>query len=214
MACIDITADHSAASFASVRAVAHIIDSDDRIQHLLAGWLGVAGLECRSYPCLSAFLAADRDEAPGCIVLDATADAIPCPTALGCPIIVTAHQDNVASVIKAMKTGAVDFIERPLREHEIVSAVSAAIEANRRQRLATERKAALHSRFVSLSRRERQVMALVTAGKLNKQVGGDLGLSEITVKAHRGAAMRKMGARTLADLVRMADALGDDLGVA
>ena len=106
MACIDVSADHNAACFASVRAVAHIIDSDDRIQHVLAGWLAAAGLECRSYPCLSAFLDADRDEAPGCIILDARADAIPCPIALGCPTSYHAYDNTVPDATTEAVTSA------------------------------------------------------------------------------------------------------------
>jgi FixJ family two-component response regulator len=110
-----------------------------------------------------------------------------------------------------MRNGAIDVVERPLCEHTIMPAIYAAIDADRRHRLAAASAADLNARFAKLSPRERQVMSLVTAGLLNKQVGGELGLSEITVKAHRGSVMRKMCARTLADLVRMADALGEAL---
>ncbi len=207
MASTEAWAGANNADLAATRAIVHIIDNDDHVQHLLASWFTAAGLDSRPYPCLNAFLDAQCGALPGCVVLDAKAEEIPCPAAIGCPIVVTAHHADVATAVKAMKTGAVDFVEKPLREREIVHAVSAAIELDRRQRLITARKATLEARFATLSRRERQVMALVTAGKLNKQVGGDLGVSEITVKAHRGAAMRKMGARTLADLVRMVEVL-------
>jgi FixJ family two-component response regulator len=139
------------------------------------------------------------------------AHSIPTHCAQGYPIVVTAARADVAMAVKAMKSGAVDFVEKPLREQEIVTAVLGAIERDRQQRVVAARHAEWRTRFATLSPRERQVMKLVTAGKLNKQVGGELGLSEITVKAHRGAAMRKMKARSLADLVRMADAIGDAL---
>jgi FixJ family two-component response regulator len=119
----------------------------------------------------------------------------------------TAYKAEVALAVRAMKAGVVDVLEKPFSKHELISAVLAALEIDRRWRSNAGRLAELRARFVTLSSRERQVMALVTAGKMNKQVAGDLGLSEITVKAHRGAAMRKMGARSLADLVRMADAI-------
>jgi FixJ family two-component response regulator len=121
-------------------------------------------------------------------------------------ILVTGHGDIQMSV-RAMKAGAVDFLPKPFRDQELLDAVMAAIERDRRRRLADGGVGIIRDRFLTLSPREQQVMMLVTAGKMNKQVAGELGLSEITVKIHRGAAMRKMGARTLADLVRMADAM-------
>jgi FixJ family two-component response regulator len=107
-----------------------------------------------------------------------------------------------------MKAGAVDFLIKPFRDQDMLDAVTTAIARDRTQRRSEDERESLREKFATLSPREQQVMAGVTAGKMNKQVAGDLGLSEITVKIHRGAAMRKMGARTLADLVRMAEALG------
>jgi FixJ family two-component response regulator len=121
-------------------------------------------------------------------------------------ILVTGHGDIQMSV-RAMKAGAVDFLPKPFRDQDLLDAVTAAIERDRRRRAAGAGADLIHARFLTLSPREQQVMMLVTGGKMNKQVAGELGISEITVKIHRGAAMRKMGARTLADLVRMADAL-------
>jgi FixJ family two-component response regulator len=106
-----------------------------------------------------------------------------------------------------MKAGAVDFLAKPFRDQEMLDAVAAALERDRARRAMDGKADALKARFETLSPRERQVMSLVAAGKMNKQVAGDLALSEITVKIHRGSAMRKMGAKTLADLVRMAEAL-------
>src|SRR5262249_45757940 len=110
-----------------------------------------------------------------------------------------------------MKNGTINIVANPLRERDVIGAVCACIELDRQQRLRASRQVELSARFATLTPRQRQVMALVSLGKLNKQVGVDLGLSEVTVKAHRGALMRKMGARTVADLVRMAEALGDEL---
>jgi FixJ family two-component response regulator len=104
-----------------------------------------------------------------------------------------------------MKRGAVDFLPKPFRDQDMLDAVMAAIERDRQRRTADEDALRMRQRFETLTPREQQVMMLVTTGKMNKQVAGDLGVSEITVKLHRGAVMRKMGARTLADLVRMAD---------
>lgn len=198
----------------SIQAVVYVVDADEEARLLLAHWLSAAGMRPEIYASLHAFLRVVPAEAPACLVLDALPLKFPEEArslAVRCPIVVIAHQADVATAVRAMKTGAVDFVEKPLREQEIVAAVCAALEVDRKQRMIAARHADVRSKFATLSLRERQVMALVTAGKLNKQVAGDLGLSEITVKAHRGAAMRKMGARTLADLVRMADALGDAL---
>jgi FixJ family two-component response regulator len=117
----------------------------------------------------------------------------------------TGHGD-VAMSVRAMKAGAVDFLPKPFRAQDMIDAVLSAIDHDRHRRVAEREVARIRGHFGTLSPREQQVMMLVTAGKNNKQVAGDLGLSEITVKGHRGNAMRKMCARTLADLVHMADA--------
>jgi FixJ family two-component response regulator len=109
--------------------------------------------------------------------------------------------------VRAMKHGAVDFLPKPFKDQDMLDAVLAAIERDRQRRAVDCDMSKTRERFQTLSAREQQVMLLVTTGKMNKQVAGDLGISEITVKIHRAAAMRKMGARTLADLVRMADAV-------
>jgi FixJ family two-component response regulator len=114
---------------------------------------------------------------------------------------------DIPMTVRAMKRGAVDFLPKPFRDQDMLDAVMAAIERDRQRRTADDDVSRVRQRFETLTAREQQVMMLVTNGKMNKQVAGDLGITEITVKLHRGAAMRKMGARTLADLVRMADAV-------
>jgi FixJ family two-component response regulator len=116
----------------------------------------------------------------------------------------TGHGDIPMSV-RAMKRGAVDFLTKPFHDQDMLDAVMAAIDRDRQRRALDGDASQLHQRFGTLTPREKQVMLLVATGKMNKQVAGDLGISEITVKIHRGAAMRKMNARTLAELVRMAD---------
>src|SRR5262249_28628305 len=119
----------------------------------------------------------------------------------------TGHGDIPMSV-KAIKAGAIDFLTKPFREQEMLDAVSQALERDRQRRRDEGRVTELRTHFETLTGREREVMALVTSGLMNKQIAGNLGLSEITVKIHRGHVMRKMQARSLADLVRMAEVLG------
>lgn len=121
------------------------------------------------------------------------------------PVVMMTGYGDIPMSVRAMKRGAVDFLPKPFRDQDMLDAVMAAIERDRQRRAADGGISQIRQRFETLSTRERQVMMLVTTGKMNKQVAGDLEISEITVKIHRGAAMRKMGARTLADLVRMAD---------
>ena len=121
------------------------------------------------------------------------------------PVVMMTGYGDIPMSVHAMKHGAVDFLPKPFQDQDMLDAVMAAIERDRQRRVADGDVSRIRRRFKKLSAREQQVMLLVTAGKMNKQVAGDLGISEITVKIHRGAAMRKMEARTLADLVRMAD---------
>ena len=123
------------------------------------------------------------------------------------PVVMMTGHGDIPMSVRAMKAGAVDFLAKPFRDQEMLDAVTAAIARDEARRASAKDETELRARFETLSPRERQVMALVTAGRMNKQVAGELNLSEITVKIHRGSAMRKMGARTLADLVRMAEAL-------
>jgi len=123
------------------------------------------------------------------------------------PIVFMTGHGDVPMSVRAMKAGAADFLTKPFRDQDMLDAVSSAIEADRQRRATAEAGRDVRARFEGLSPREREVMTLVTRGLMNKQVAGELGLSEITVKLYRAQAMRKMGAGTLADLVRMAEQL-------
>jgi FixJ family two-component response regulator len=199
----------------SERSVVHIIDDDESLRRALDRTFRSVGLETRTYGTAREFIDAQRPDVPGCIVLDVRLPGIngldlqTQLTELGIrlPVILITGHGDIPMSVRAMKAGAVDFLPKPFRDQDMLDAVAAAIDRDRRQRAMEHDTAQIAARFATLSPREQQVMMLVTAGKMNKQVAGDLALSEVTVKIHRGAAMRKMGARTLADLVRMADVL-------
>jgi FixJ family two-component response regulator len=203
------------AQVASDRAVIHIVDDDESLRRALDRTFRSIGLETRTYETAREFVNAKLPDLPGCIVLDVRLPGINglelqaqlAELGIRLPVVLITGYGDIPMTVRAMKAGAVDFLPKPFRDQDMLDAVAAAIERDRRRRAAENGSADIKARFATLSPREQQVMMLVAAGKLNKQVAGDLGLSEVTVKIHRGAAMRKMGARTLADLVRLADAL-------
>ena len=196
--------------------VVHIVDDDDSLRQGLASLLRSVGVNARAYNSTQEFLQSDCLEASGCIVLDirlpgmSGLDFQEQLAGLGIrlpAILMTGHGDIPMSV-RAMKAGAVDFLTKPFREQEILDAVTAAIERDRKRRSEEKTLLDVRARFASLSPRERQILALVTGGLMNKQVAGKIGISEKTVKIHRGSLMRKMRAKSLADLVLMAESLG------
>ncbi|MDX2236185.1 MAG: response regulator [Hyphomonadaceae bacterium] len=196
--------------------IVHIVDDDASLRRALDSLFRSTGQAVRLYDSADSFLQAQLPDAPGCIVLDVRMpgmsgfDAQHRLDALGVhlPIIFMTGHGDIPMSVRAMKAGAMDFLAKPFRDQELLDAVAAALARSKAQRAELGKRDALTAAYATLTARERQVMALVAAGKMNKQVAGDLALSEITVKIHRGAAMRKMGAKTLADLVRMAEALG------
>jgi FixJ family two-component response regulator len=194
----------------------HVVDDDAPVRAGLESLLRSAGLEVRSHASADAFLAADRPDVAGCLVLDVNLPGLGGlefqarlrELGIRIPIVRITGFGDVPMSVRAMKAGALDFLPKPFRDQDLLDAVALAIERDRAERGEAARLAGLRARHASLTPRERQVMALVTAGLMNKQIAGELSLSEITVKIHRGQAMRKMQARTLPDLVRMAQALG------
>ena len=200
---------------ANDRATVHVIDDDVSPREALSLLFPSVGLDVRTYTSVQEFLDAGLHDGPGCILLDVRLPGISGLDfqsrrdrfGVHLPIVLMTGHGDVPMSVRAMKAGAVDFLPKPFREQDMIDAVMAAIECDREQRAADSAAADVRGRYASLSPREQQVMALVTAGKMNKQVAFDLGLSEITVKTYRGAVMQKMAARTFADLVRMADAL-------
>jgi FixJ family two-component response regulator len=200
---------------ANEMAIVHVIDDDSSIRQALEGLFDSVGLEAQTYPTARDFLTASLTNRPGCIVIDVRLpdmngldfQAKLTEVGVRLPVVMMTGHGDILMSVRAMKRGAVDFLSKPFNDQDMLDAVMAAIERDRRRRIVEGDVSQVQQRYGTLSPRELQVMGLVTAGKMNKQVAGDLGISEITVKIHRGAAMRKMGARTLVDLVRMAEVL-------
>jgi FixJ family two-component response regulator len=200
---------------ANDRAIVHVVDDDESMRGALEGLFESVGLDTQGYAAARDFLSIELADRPGCIVIDIRLpdmnglDFQAQLTDIGVrlPVVMMTGYGDIPMSVRAMKRGAVDFLSKPFHDQDMLDAVMAAIERDRKRRTAEDDISRVQERFAALSPRELQVMQLVTAGKMNKQVAGDLGISEITVKIHRGAAMRKMGARTLADLVRMAEML-------
>ena len=195
------------------RAVVHVVDDDASLRGALESLFESVGLATRAYGAASDFLNASVADKPGCIVIDIRLpdmsglefQAQLTQVGVHLPVIMMTGYGDIPMTVRAMKRGAMDFLSKPFRDQDMLDAVMAAIERDRQRRTADDNASQVRQRFGTLTPREQQVMMLVTTGKMNKQVAGELGVSEITAKIHRGAAMRKMGARTLADLVRMAD---------
>jgi RNA polymerase sigma factor (sigma-70 family) len=200
----------------SEEPVVLVVDDDPSMCTALGNLLRSVGLRVETYNSAQAFLQAPLPAAPSCMILDIR---MPGQSGLDLqaelireevriPIIfVTGHSDVPMSV-KALKAGAVDFLTKPFRTQELLDAVNAALNLARKQRDEEKRTSDLRAAFDTLTEREQQIMKLVTDGLMNKQVAQELGISEITVKIHRGNVMRKMAAKSLPDLVRMAETLG------
>ena len=193
-----------------------VIDDDPAMREALDCLLRSVGMKVRPFSSVQAFLGAGSTEGPCCLVLDVRLPGqsgldlqdLLARSGVHIPIIfITGHAD-VPMTVRAMKAGAVEFLEKPFREQELLDAIQVAIAKDRKRRDCDAQLADLRQKQDTLTARERQIMPLVTAGLLNKQIAAKIGVSEITVKVHRGQMMRKMGARTLAELVRMADRLG------
>ncbi len=196
-------------------SVIYIVDDDDSVRESLQCLLGQLGCRVVAFGSALEFLRHPRTAAPGCLILDLT---LPDLNGLelqrrlardqnGIPIIFITGHGDIPTTVQAMKAGAVEFLTKPFRSEILLDAIDAALERSRASLDQHADLQALRERHRRLSRREREVMALVVRGQLNKQVGGELGISEITVKSHRGRVMRKMQARSLADLVNMASRL-------
>ncbi len=200
--------------------VVFVVDDDISVRESLEAMIKHAGWRPETFATAREFLARPRGSAPSCLILDV---GLPGLNGLDLqkqlavdradiPIIFITGFGDIPTTVQAMKGGAVEFLTKPFSDTALLSAIESAIEHSRATLDRTARMHALRVRYASLSRREREVMALVVSGLLNKQVGFELGISEITVKAHRGRVMQKMEARSLPELVTMAATLREAVG--
>jgi FixJ family two-component response regulator len=193
-----------------------VIDDDASIRKALENLLRSVGLDVELFKSPQEFLQSNRPDRPGCIVLDVRfpgrsgldmqREISSANTSL--PIIFITGYGDIPMSVRAMKAGAIEFLTKPFRDQDLLDAVGVALEKDRARRANELRLAELRSRFDTLTARERQVLLLVIAGRLNKQIAGELGVSEMTVKMHRRQVMRKMQAAGVAQLVRLADQIG------
>lgn len=195
------------------RPIVFVVDDDLRVQKALSNLISSAGFRVATFGSASEFLDSERSDCPGCLVSDVNLPGI---SGLelqerlrgqSLPFIFITGYGDVPSTVRAMKGGAVEFLQKPFNDDELLRAIHAAIEIDRVARNERAELAELRQRYALLTPRERDVLPFVTAGLLNKQTAAELGTAEITIRMHRGQIMRKMGARSLADLVRIADRL-------
>ncbi|MBY5705753.1 response regulator transcription factor [Rhizobium leguminosarum] len=195
------------------QAVVHIVDDDESLRYTLCRLMKSVGLQAKAYGTVNEFTDQRVNDGPGCLVLDVRLPGISGIefqgqlTGLGIflPVILMTGHGDIPMSVRAMKAGAVDFLPKPFRDQDMLDAVVSAIGRDRERRASSGQTVDIFGRFAKLTPREQEVMMITTTGKMNKQTAAELGISEVTVKLHRRAAMQKMEARNLPDLVRMAD---------
>ncbi|MDA9506487.1 Nodulation protein W [Bradyrhizobium sp. CCBAU 11386] len=209
--------DHAKQAQASAgEPIVLIVDDDPSMRRALTNLFQSVGLKVEAFSSAAEIMEAKPPAVPSCLVLDIRLPGLSgldlqadlAKANIHTPIIFITGHGDIPMTVRAMKSGAVDFLTKPVRDQDMLDAVQAAIERDRRRRDAEKSISGVRSRFEGLTARERDVLALVASGLMNKQVAAELGLAEITVKIYRGQIMRKMEAKSLADLVRMTDALG------
>jgi FixJ family two-component response regulator len=198
------------------QSIVYVIDDDESVREGVSDLLRSVGHAVQTFASAQEFLAGARADAPGCVVLDVR---LPGPSGLEVqrtligsdiplPIIFISGHGDIAMSVRAIKSGAIEFLTKPVHEQQLLDAVQAGIERDRARREAAKVVAEVRERFDTLTPREREIFTLLATGRRNKEIAGHLGLSEMTVKVHRSQITRKMRARSVVDLVRMADRLG------
>ena len=196
--------------------VVFVVDDDLSIQRAIKRLLGSVGLDVRLFSSAQEFLQGHHPDAPGCIILDVRLPGISgldLQNALlaagnSMPIIFISSHGDIPMTVRAMKAGAIEFLPKPFRDQDLLDSIQIALDKDRASRKRADEDKELRSRFAMLTAREREVLPWVVSGLSNKQVAAELGTSETTAKVHRSQLSRKMGAQSLADLVRMAERLG------
>jgi len=196
--------------------VVFVVDDDPSVREMLGSLFRSIGLRVGLFGSAPELLQSELPDVPSCLVLDIRLPGLGgldlqaelAEANICIPIIFVTGYGDIPMSVRAMKCGAVDFLTKPFRDQDLIDAVSTALDRDRKRRQYDKSVFDLRTRFESLTVREQQVMALATAGLMNKQTAAEVGLSEFTVKIHRGNVMRKMEARSLADLVKMAETLG------
>jgi FixJ family two-component response regulator len=216
-ACMVIQHNRPAKPAASTeQPVVFVVDDDASMRQALARLLHSVELRAEVFASAQEFLKSERPNAPGCLVLDVRLPGVSgldfqaelTKADIRIPIVFITGHGDIPMTVRAMKAGAVDFLAKPFRDQDLLDAVATAIQRDQQRREHDKTVADLKAHFASLTAREREIMALVASGLMSKQIAAQIDLSEITVKVHRSHIMKKMGARSVADLVRMAEALG------
>jgi FixJ family two-component response regulator len=192
-----------------------VVDDDGAVREALSSLLRSVGLQVELFGSTAELLQADRTQDASCLVLDIRLPGVSgldfqaqlAKAGIHVPVVLMTGHGDIPMTVRAMKAGAIDFLTKPFRDQDMLDAIATAIERDQQRRASESSVSDVRAAFQSLTAREKEVMGHVTTGLMNKQVAGLMGLSEITVKIHRGNAMRKMAARSLADLVRMAETL-------
>jgi FixJ family two-component response regulator len=193
-----------------------VVDDDTAVREALSSLIRSVDLAVETFGSAAEFLRAKLPDSPSCLVLDVRLPGVSgldfqgelARSGIHIPIIFVTGHGDIPMTVKAMKAGAVEFLTKPFRDQDMLDAIQVALERDRTRREQDGRLTQLKTLYESLTSREQEVIGHVTAGLMNKQIAAEMGVSVITVKVHRGNVMRKMGAKSLTDLVRMADALG------